>query len=410
MRGLLDLNVRCFATVAALLIAVQAVLAQDQPVEKVPVPTVIALDIRAALSQGNAPGLKALLDEHRTSSTEPRLRNAGPTTIFERALSLGLAEQVKSSIPMSLKFSQSGNDMNTFVQSLSRDQVENAVKLGLIQLTGLNPPKEGLKANAIKSGASRLAKSEPLAKRYDGDPDPAQPSGDWRIPRIMMRVKDSDRPDQDQRNQGRGFDGTKYRTETDCGSCWAFATAAAFEHAYAVQFNKYINISEQEILNNADPNFSCNGGWWAFDYLMSHPVSSEINGRYLGSKRGSPSPPANPRFKVKQWGYVNTATDIPDVLLIKNALCRYGPLAAGIRATPAFANYPGGVFTENDPGPVNHAVLIVGWNDQLGGGCWVIRNSWGGDWGENGFMNIAYGSNKVGYGAAWVVPEEAPAP
>ncbi|MGZ5021991.1 MAG: C1 family peptidase, partial [Chthoniobacterales bacterium] len=57
----------------------------------------------------------------------------------------------------------------------------------------------------------------------------------------------------------------------------------------------------------------------------------------------------------------------------------------------------------NDSTPVNHAIVIVGWDDDLG--AWHIKNSWGKCdrcWGESGFGWVAYGANHIGYGAAWV--------
>ena len=57
------------------------------------------------------------------------------------------------------------------------------------------------------------------------------------------------------------------------------------------------------------------------------------------------------------------------------------------------------VKEDNVPiGSINHAVMIVGWTPQ----GWIVRNSWGTDWGANGYILIAYGSNNIGYGAAWV--------
>jgi cathepsin L len=49
---------------------------------------------------------------------------------------------------------------------------------------------------------------------------------------------------------------------------------------------------------------------------------------------------------------------------------------------------------------INHAVLLIGWDDEKQ--AWLIKNSWGEQWGEKGFAWIKYGSNNIGVFAAWV--------
>jgi hypothetical protein len=113
---------------------------------------------------------------------------------------------------------------------------------------------------------------------------------------------------------------------------------------------------------------------------------------------------------------VSDTGGIPSVADMKDALCTYGPVAVAVTVTPAFQMYNSGVFDEDDSGNVNHGITVIGWDDSkthaLGSGAWLIKNSWGTHWGETGgygadrgYMWIAYGSNQVGFGAAWA---EAP--
>ncbi|RYY52143.1 MAG: hypothetical protein EOO05_22295, partial [Chitinophagaceae bacterium] len=117
-------------------------------------------------------------------------------------------------------------------------------------------------------------------------------------------------------------------------------------------------------------------------------------------------------YYASDWGIVDPSNDInkiASVANIKNALCKYGVIAASVYVTPLFQNYASGVFYEfanNTADPVsNHAIDIVGWDDDKG--AWLIKNSWGTDWGEDGYMWIKYNSNNIGRRAAWVVAKKA---
>jgi hypothetical protein len=68
--------------------------------------------------------------------------------------------------------------------------------------------------------------------------------------------------------------------------------------------------------------------------------------------------------------------------------------------TDLFTVYSGGVFNEHAAGSTNHVVTLVGWDD--GKQAWRIKNSWGKNWGEQGFAWVAYGSNSIGFGSTWV--------
>jgi C1A family cysteine protease len=62
-----------------------------------------------------------------------------------------------------------------------------------------------------------------------------------------------------------------------------------------------------------------------------------------------------------------------------------------------FRAYSGGVFNYDSHAPVNHAVVLVGWDDNLGSnGAWRLKNSWGNGWGESGMMWIEYGCSNGG--------------
>jgi cathepsin L len=114
-------------------------------------------------------------------------------------------------------------------------------------------------------------------------------------------------------------------------------------------------------------------------------------------------------YKVEDFNLVNQNEPIPSVAEIKRSLLSNGPLAVCVYVDDPFMNYPhsGPVFKgfastpNNRRAAINHAVTLVGWDDAKH--AWLIKNSWGTDWGvEGGYIWIDYNSNNVGFAAAWV--------
>ncbi len=204
---------------------------------------------------------------------------------------------------------------------------------------------------------------------------------------------------------------TPVRNQGACGSCWAFAALGAYEGNYAIRNTSLVNASEQDLLSCSGAG-SCGGGWWgpSFDYLIETGVAREADYPYTASDSPCQDPGSRP-YRAVAWGFVGGGN--PTIAQMKAALCEYGPLAVGVRATPAFQAYTGGVFDETDPLAINHGVTLIGWDDDKGDhGAWLIKNSWGPWWGstcefgnERGYMWIAYGSNRIGEGASWVRAE-----
>lgn len=73
-----------------------------------------------------------------------------------------------------------------------------------------------------------------------------------------------------------------------------------------------------------------------------------------------------------------------------------GPIACSIGATPELHNYTGGIFEDKTHmNSTNHAVSVVGWGIENDVKYWLVRNSWGSSWGENGFFRIVKGTNNI---------------
>ena len=196
-----------------------------------------------------------------------------------------------------------------------------------------------------------------------------------------------------------------------CGSCWAFTSAAVYETGYLLKNEVVLDVSEQSILDCAvdksgNDAGSCDGGWYGgvFDYLTAKGARLEKDDPYKG-KSGFCSSSAPTKYKVIKWGYIRRNAGTPSVKEMKEAIAKYGAIAATVKVTPAFQAYKSGIFDEHasvsGPNDVNHAITIVGWDDTKK--AYLVKNSWGPGWGEKGYIWVEYGCNNIGYGAAWVI-------
>jgi len=204
---------------------------------------------------------------------------------------------------------------------------------------------------------------------------------------------------------------TSVKDQDGCGSCWAFGTVGPLECNILIKDHKEVDLSEQWLVSCNRNGWSCNGGWWAHDYFQWK--TDRFNGTGAVLEEEFPyeaqdipcSGPYDHPYQIDSWHYIGISQGVPSTDAIKQAIMTYGPVSAAVAVTDAFGAYTGGVFNVDDPhAPINHAPVLVGWDDTQGAhGVWILRNSWGSGWGEGGYMRIEYGCCKVGYGACYVV-------
>lgn len=206
---------------------------------------------------------------------------------------------------------------------------------------------------------------------------------------------------------------TPIKNQRSCGSCWDFSGTGTVEMAIVRAGwadAKTFALSEQYTLD-CGKNGGCDGDMpstvldWA--KATGLPTTADY-GAYQG-REGSCKNGDFKKWKINSWGYVSQSEGVADTQAIKNAMVRYGPISVALAADNAFMNIrPGQVFQGSGNNGINHAVMLVGWDDNKG--AWILRNSWGTEWCDQGYCLIAYGANGVGTSAAWADVDPKPVP
>eukprot|EP00079_Xenopus_tropicalis_P038194 XP_017951965.1 PREDICTED: cathepsin S-like [Xenopus tropicalis] len=199
----------------------------------------------------------------------------------------------------------------------------------------------------------------------------APPSIDWRTQNCVTPVRD----------QG-----------SFCRSCYAFSAVGALECQWKKKTVRLVTFSPQELVDCSDGegNHGCNGGKIekAFKYMKKYGVMEESAYPYTGQKG---------LCRKKQPGNIGVVKAIHDLpsgneTLLMNTVGTIGPVSVSINASSEkFHQFKSGVYYNPDclPNKVNHAVLVVGYGKENGMDYWLVKNSWGVQFGENGYIKMA---------------------
>ena len=183
------------------------------------------------------------------------------------------------------------------------------------------------------------------------------------------------------------------KNQENCGSCWAFSSTGAIESYMRINNYSINRLSEQELIDCSDKNYGCNGGIMheAFEYCIDNKgLASNDDYPYIGCYQECGY--CNFNFTkvngsdIKDYNFI-IPTSIKD---IKESL-RNGPIAIALDANQfIFRFYKYGIIdlVNNDNMELNHAVLLTGHDYDENGEYWIIQNSWGEDWGDNGYAKL----------------------
>ena len=171
---------------------------------------------------------------------------------------------------------------------------------------------------------------------------------------------------------------------THCGSCWAFSVVGAIEGAYFKNTGNLTELSPSDLIDCSEHTYGCNGGYpgLAFEHVFSEGIAKESDLPYIPTSKTCKKN-LDRSVKISSIIYLNGSDDIMYTLDKKRV-----PVSALICAPPNMTPYKEGVFNDENcmehcSASVNHAVLVVGYGtDDVGGDYWLVKNSWGDDWGE----------------------------
>ncbi|RXG55064.1 Digestive cysteine proteinase 3 [Armadillidium vulgare] len=194
---------------------------------------------------------------------------------------------------------------------------------------------------------------------------------------------------------------TEVKDQGQCGSCWAFSATGSLEGQHFRKSGKLVSLSEQNLVDcvvKDNRREECYGGLMtdAFDYIHKNGgIDTEESYPYMAEAGKCHF--SNKTIGATDKGFVEIQTFNEDDLL--KAVATVGPIAVAVQVTDNFEDYQDGIFYDADcssynPLKLNHGVLVVGYGTTDGGeDYWLVKNSWGADWGMNGYLMMSRGQD-----------------
>ncbi|KAM8920882.1 cathepsin K [Pelodytes ibericus] len=184
---------------------------------------------------------------------------------------------------------------------------------------------------------------------------------------------------------------TPIRNQGSCGSCWAFSSVGALEGQLKKKTGNLVVLSPQNLVDCVKKNDGCGGGYMtnAFEYVHDNSgIDSDEAYPYTGTDQDCSYNPSGKAATCKSYKVVKEGSE----KALKKAVGTVGPVSIGINAgLSSFQFYTKGVYydADCDAADINHAVLAVGYGTQKSSKYWIVKNSWGEEWGDKGYILMA---------------------
>uniref|UniRef100_A0A1A8HUX3 Dipeptidyl peptidase 1 n=1 Tax=Nothobranchius kuhntae TaxID=321403 RepID=A0A1A8HUX3_NOTKU len=197
------------------------------------------------------------------------------------------------------------------------------------------------------------------------------------------------------------------RNQASCGSCYSFATMGMLEARVRILTNNTDApvLSPQQVVSCSEYSQGCDGGfpYLIGKYTQDFGIVEESCFPYIAKDSPCGIPQNCGRTYAAEYGYVGGFYGGCSETAMMLELVQNGPMAVALEVYPDFMHYAGGIYHHTgfrDPlNPfelTNHAVLLVGYGrcPKTGEKYWIVKNSWGTGWGEDGYFRILRGSDE----------------
>lgn len=258
------------------------------------------------------------------------------------------------------------------------NRADNGFKVGLNHLAHLTPSEY----KTLLGYRPRTTKKNPIKLT-----NVAKDSVDWRTKGIVNEIKN----------------------QAHCGSCWAFSAIQCCESRWAQAGNKLLIFSEQNIVDCVEACAGCNGG--EPFAAINHVIRNQAGKFNLESDYPYTAVDGSCKFDgTKSVGLTRGYDDIQEVEDELQKAVSQGVVSVCIDASQqSFHLYKSGVYYEPacSSWDLDHAVGCVGYGTEGSSAYWIVRNSWGTVWGEEGYIRMARNrDNNCGIASEVILPRE----